>query len=265
LDRQSTDARPFLKFRQDDGYTSIDRVKVRRNVVLDEPKTTAGPADEVRVLLRYSNGQPAIVGKKRVGEGEVLLFTTAANDEHWNDWFLSLPFVPFVQVSLNHLLEGQPQLHNRVAGEPIRWQPPKTGAASSYDLLRPDGKRVRLGYPETVEGRPLLTAAETPRAGVYRLARTDGQPLFEGADKEQELAFAVVPDLRETEDLDSYSDRELAERLGIKVVQVKAGDDGAVFSGAERLKREWTVVLLWVLLALVLAEAVMAWVCGRAW
>lgn len=278
MDRQSAVAYPFLRFRQE-GFTSIDKVEVRKALDLEEPKTTDGSAgDEVRVLLRFNNGRPAIVSKKRAGEGEVMLFTTSVNDPNWTDWFIGLPFVPFVQVSVNYLLEGQPQVYNRVAGEPLRWQPPRTAGAAVFDLVRPDGGRVRLGYPDVVESRPVVTASDTPRAGIYRLTRADGVSIAAGdteegaikvdsaADKEPEgVPFAVVPDLRDTEDLTAFTPAQLDERLGFKAIHMMAGGEGNIFSGAERLKREWTIWLLAGLLLLTLGEPVLAWACGKAW
>src|SRR5262249_58974715 len=117
----------------------------------------------------------------------------------------------------------------------------------TFVLVRPDGKRVRLGLPEVVEGRPLLTAAGTSHAGIYRLLPADeapatdatrpGEPTAEG--ESPGVPFAVVPDLRESEDLTSLTDGQLDERLEFKPVHLLAGDDPDVFSGADRLNREW--------------------------
>jgi hypothetical protein len=266
LDRQSAESHPFQKFRQDEGYAGIDKVEVRRFLTVEPLKT--GTADEARTLLKYSDGRAAVVTRRKLGEGEVMLFTTSAHDGRWSDWFVSPPFVPFVQVALNYLLEGQPLTYNRVAGEPLRWQPPRNLASAAFDLIAPDGSRARVGYPETVEGRPLLTATETPRGGVYKVApaggalTTDGEPASAGAEA---VPFAVIPDLRETEDLDSFTEAQMRERLGPGFVWMTAADDGSAFGGAERLKREWTPWLLAAVLVLVMFEAALAWWCGRAW
>lgn len=262
FDRQSAEAHPFLKFRQDKGYASIDRVEVRRRLNLEEKTAdTSDPLALTRVLLRYNDGGPAIVSKRRAGEGEVLLFTTSVHDPSWTDWFIDLSFVPFVQVSLNYLLEEQPLVYNKVAGEPLQWQPPRDSAEALFDLDKPDGSRERLGHAESVEGRPLLTATDTSQAGVYRIEPADGTP----AAGRKGAVFAVVPDLRESEDLQSLKPAQMDERLGFRAVHLTAGDDGSAFSGAERFKREWTAGLLIVLFVLTLGEAVLAWLCGRAW
>jgi hypothetical protein len=274
LDRQSAESHPFAKFREEEGYAGIDRVEVRRALELEQQAERLGTLDETRVLLRYSNGGAAIAGRKRPGEGEVLLFTTSVHDTRWTDWFITPAFVPFVQVSLNYLLQGQPQAHNRIAGEPLHWQTAKAGTANAYDVVRPDGEHVRLGYPETVAGRPLVTAEDTPRAGVYRIVRADRplqasgeEPASDAKTSEEPdgVPFAVTADVRDGEQLQPASAAEIDGQLGFKPVHLTAGDEGGLFGSAERMKNEWTMWLLAALFVLVLGETVLAWFCGRAW
>ncbi|HTU22774.1 MAG TPA: BatA domain-containing protein [Gemmataceae bacterium] len=273
LERQSAELHPFAKFREDASYAGIDRVEVRRILELEQPTETSGSLDETRVLLRYNNGAAAIATRKRPGEGEVMLFTTSASDPRWTDWFITLSFVPFVQVSLNYLLQGQPQAHNRIAGEPLHWQAPRAGTARAYDLVRPDGEHVRLGYPETVAGRPLVIAEDTARAGVYRIQAAD-RTLQPGADGDADartvseaegVPFAVAPDVRDSEQLQPASVEDIDNQLGFKAVHLTASDEGGLFGSAERMKDEWTMWLLATLFVLVLGETVLAWFCGRAW
>jgi hypothetical protein len=123
-----------------------------------------------------------------------------------------------------------------------------------------------------------VTALDTARAGVYRIVPADADstpepsvPQAEGVEESRQeprlvgVPFAVVPDLRESEDLSSFTDAQIDERLDFQPVHLLAGDDPAVFSGGERLNREWTVWLLAVLLAFTFVELLWAWVCGRAW
>jgi hypothetical protein len=273
LDRRSAEAHPFAKFREEEGYAGIDRVEVRRALELENTTEPAGSVADTRVLLRYSNGAAGIATRKRPGEGEVMLFTTSVSDPRWTDWFITPTFVPFVQVSLNYLLQGQPQAHNRVAGEPLHWQAPKAGTGVAYDLLRPDGEPVRLGYPETVAGRPLVTAEDTARAGVYRILPADRQT-GKGTDSDVETSnniepegvpFAVVADVRDSEQLQPARSEDIDNQLGFKAVHWMAGDEGGLFGSGERMKDEWTMGLLATLLVLLLGETVLAWCCGRAW
>ena len=268
-DRKTAADLPFLhRFRDDKAFETFNDIAVWGALGVDEASRSGDP-EGARVLLRYDNGRPALVSR-RVGAGEVMLVTTSA-DTTWTLWPAWPGTVAFLDQMLVHLLQRQTQGHNRVAGERLQWRPPEAEAAKAFALLRPDQRRVRLGTPDAVQGRPLVTAADTWRAGVYRLVPAEGERAPEGrqADERQPpedgVPFAVVPDLRESEDLTSLTDGQIDERLDFRPTHLLAGDEPGVFSGGERLNREWTVWLLAVLLALTLLETLWAWLCGRAW
>ena len=128
------------------------------------------------------------------------------------------------------------------------------------------------------DGRGIVTADELFRAGVYRLSpdaennQVVNKSLQSSSKKKSLVAgtddgvpFAVVPDLRETENLEPWTNQQIDERLGFKPIHLTAGDDVAVFSGAERQNREWTPWLLMVVLAVAFVETGLAWLCGRPW
>jgi hypothetical protein len=120
-----------------------------------------------------------------------------------------------------------------------------------------------------VAGRPLVTAEDTPLAGVYRIVRVErnAQPGEEGkADDEPEgVPFAVTADVRDSEELTPLSAEQIDEQVGFKPVHRTAGDEAGALGSGERLRSEWTPWLLAGLFVLVLAETVLAWFCGRAW
>jgi hypothetical protein len=126
-------------------------------------------------------------------------------------------------------------------------------------LVRPDGSRERLGLPEATRGRPRVTAADTPRAGVYRI-----QPEGNNPERPAGAVFAVTPDLRESEDLTALSDKDLDDLLGYQAVHVTAGEEAAdtalsLRSGRGGHWRCWRASRHWAV------EAVFAWFCSRAW
>jgi hypothetical protein len=260
LDRAGTGS--FARFRGEEGYASLDRVEVRRRLPLLEPTSNEEKKQllgESSVLMRYRDGAAVIARRQRAGQGEVMLFTTSVHDPAWSDLFIAPAFVPVVQVALQQLLEGQPGVFNVVAGRGIQWQVPHGEVEQPFDLVGPDGNRQRLGYPVNVDGRPILTASEVDRAGVYRIVAagreiSDDTPLF-----------AVTADLAETDDLTMLQPAQIDERLGFSANHLVASEDGTVFSGSQRAKREWTGWLLLLLFVLVLAELALAWWCGRAW
>jgi von Willebrand factor type A domain/CARDB len=254
-------AGPFARFREEQGYATLDRIETRRRLLIEPPKEDEAKAlaEESRIYLKSRDGAPAVVGRKRPGQGEVILFTTSVHDGNWSDWFIAPAFLPVVQVTLNHLLEGRPETLNRVAGERLEWQVAKADEETNFDLVRSDGSRQRLGFPASAGGRALLTSTDLTRAGLYRIV-----PAGRDADENSPL-FAVAPDVRETDELQSLTWAEIDEKVGFPARHLTAGDDGGAFTGAERMRSEWTNWLLLALLVFVVGEMALAWWCGRSW
>ncbi len=256
-DPLTIDPKSFMASFREEPLSRVSQTNVQRYAVLDEEQ---GP-QESSVVLRYANGKAA-VATRRAGAGRVILVTSSP-DPKWTDWPLRHTFLPFVHVALSHLLSGEMENHNRVAGDPLVWHPAALAGSKVHLVLDPGGKRTRLGVPDRVEGRPVVTHAETSRAGIYRVRPDASGPASEGGDAD--VLFAVTPNLNESENLEAMTERQLDERLGFAVHHLIAGDDPSIFEGAERLKREWTLWLLLAVLLLVLFESLLAWYCGRGW
>jgi hypothetical protein len=215
---------------------------------------------------------PALASKK-VDAGEVLLLATAADpgwkegssDLVWTNWPLHPAYVPFIDVAVAHLLHGQTQNHNLTAGETLRWYPADL-LPRSFALQHPDGTNVRLGLPEKAGNRTVVTATDLTTAGVYRLIASGSGDAVVGGLEQKKLGvpLAVIPDLRESENLESFSDAELDQRLGFTPIHLNAGG-ATTISASDRLNREWTLWLLMAVFALAICEALLAWWCGRAW
>lgn len=250
-DPGSADASSFLAAFREEPLSRLSQANVFQWIGVDERTEK-----DCHVPLRYANGRPAVVCRL-VGAGEVVFVTTSA-DPRWTDWPLRHTYLPFVHVALSHLLDGPTAAHNRVAGEPLVWRPVAADGDKVFVAIDPDGRRSRLGVPRMVEGQPLVEATATSRSGTYRL--------FKEKDADDPgVLFAVTCDAREGEDLEAFSDAQVDERLGFKVNHLTAGDDLSVFAGAERLKREWTLWVLIIVLAIVAFETILAWYCGRGW
>jgi hypothetical protein len=283
VNRDSFELPAFLKFKADEFYKDFSRVEAYKALEL-EPFAAAAtkPGDAgakaeppVTVALRFNNGLPALVSKK-VDAGEVLLLATAADpgwkddssNPVWTDWPLHSVYVPFVDVAVAHLLHGQTQNHNLVAGETLRWYPADR-LTRAFTLLHPDGTIDRLGLPEMSGNRAVVTASDLPKAGVYRLFTmmptdpgTTSTPIEE---QKAGVPLAVTPDLHESENLESLSEAQLNERLGFTPNHVTAGAETGQGMLTDRLNREWTMWLLMAVLAMTIGEGLLAWWCGRAW
>ncbi len=151
-------------------------------------------------------------------------------------------------------------------------QPFTAGESGPKDFSPVYGATERLKPPERVGKRVVVTANDLPRAGVYYMtSQTQGTESTGLMPSVADLVktgtpIAVVPDLVESENLAAYTKEEINEKIGFEPIHIIAGaGEGAVSTGAERLNREWTVLVLLAVLLLVLCEVALAWWCGKAW
>jgi hypothetical protein len=238
---------------------------------------TEAPTDEqlgqgtTRIDLRFSNGMTALA-TRQVERGQVLLCTTTA-DRRWSEWAVSPAYVPIIHLAMGQMLQSEIQERNRTAGQPLVWNLPRGRETRPYVLTPPAGDEVPLGLPQTLEGRGRVVVEDTRRAGVYQLAPEaapgEDPERVTSLDREtprETLAarFAVAPDPRETENLDSLGEDEIDKLLGFRPVHVQATAASVGEQVAERRSQEWTF-LLWAVLALALFEVGLAWFCDRAW
>jgi hypothetical protein len=290
LNRDSITRPAFQAFRDDKYYEDLSAVGVWQAIDVAENAKSITPvkddkakdADGASVLMRYNTGQPAIV-TRTLDAGEVVFVTTAANFDlvygldgkaaapAWSMWPRVWVFVPFVHTLINSLMHNQSEAYNVTAGEVLHWYPSEK-SVQAYTLLHPDGKTsARLGQPTKKGKRLVVTADDLPRAGVYHLvshvpqAGDEDSPGSAAPSRQRGIPIAAGPDLAETADLSTFSDREVDGLLGFTPVHLVADSGADAITAAERLNREWTAWLLIGVLVLLASEALLAWVCGRAW
>lgn len=233
---------------------NLAKADTYRILPVEDPRVSENRKVAGRVLLRFNDGRPMLLSKP-VGDGEVLLLTTTV-DLSWTFLGINPAFPMFMNGCLAHLAQRSGGNFNRVAGEPLKWSPPDAGR--DYYLVKPDRDRVRLGRPREQDGRPTLTAHDTARAGIYEIVADGG---------DAPARFALVPDLRESDNLEALADDQIDAQLGgdVKAVHLSTGFDGSAFTGTERSRKEWTIWVLTALLLFALGEMLWAWFCGRAW
>jgi hypothetical protein len=253
LDRGSVTTEAYWNIREDEYYKGLNDIQVWRSFDLERP------AEGTQVLLRYTDGKPAVL-YRGTGAGAVLFVTTTADpgpgEPGWTDWPIHPLYLPCIDMTVNFLLHRQSQNYNYKAGDVIQWRPTERAARDSFVVLHPDGRREPAEPARVEEGSSLISVPDTARAGVYRIAPATGD-----ARDGQEIPFAVVPDLRESADLEALTDGQIDEKLGF-AVQHRVAEEGNL-TGTERLNREVTPWLLITVLVFAVAEAVLAWFCGR--
>jgi hypothetical protein len=100
-------------------------------------------------------------------------------------------------------------------------------------------------------------------AGIYQLSsgkinRTTGR--FQEIKKRP---FTVVPDVRESVEMDSLSAQEINDRLGFRPIHATAGTDPGSYLSTDRTNQEWTLWLLLAALVLLFRETFIAFMCSQ--
>ncbi|OFW11861.1 MAG: hypothetical protein A3H27_16675 [Acidobacteria bacterium RIFCSPLOWO2_02_FULL_59_13] len=192
------------------------------------------------VLLRFANGDPALVEKK-VGRGRVLLYASTF-DNVWSDLPLHPAFVPLVHQMVQYGVE--------MAAEPLAYTIPTTIALENYKprdnseeqawvVLGPEGKRE---VPLAEELRPDFVSIRRP--GFYQIRFAQKTSLIAANPDPRESDLAQLP----AEDRELWLAGFRAER-----------EATAQASSLELAKRQtiwWNLLILAFLVAL--AEAYLA-------
>jgi hypothetical protein len=148
------------------GRESFARVRSRRVMTTDPPAAT----DDVRVLLKYADGVPALL-ERRIGSGRVLLWTSTF-DLGWSNLPLQSVFMPFVQRMTGYLGGDAGAAATTAGGTVDDAVTIGFGSASADpEVSGPDGAIVP-------SDRGIGTLSFTPRApGAYAAVPTGLPPL----------------------------------------------------------------------------------------
>ncbi len=160
----------------------------------------------IYVIMRCGNGDPFLY-EGDAGEGKVFVFTSGLNPG-WSDLARRAIF-----VALMHRLPvyatarvGGRRLYT-VVGKRLELLDRRLPLDADYQLLRPDGIRVRLG-PRALPGGTYLEYAETDAPGIYQLL----------VDEQPHSYFAVNPEPQES-DLRRADVGRLAAAVGATVLE----------------------------------------------
>jgi hypothetical protein len=211
-------------------------------------------AEDSSVVLRFSNGEPALVERK-VGDGTVLLMTTPVTDPSrpagrsaWNELPTSEQSWPYV-VLMNEML-----LYLAGAGEnPLNYVTGETAVLTNDPAEDPERYQLftPLEEPQDVVARDgRLTVRFTERAGAYRLKGYRGGPVVRG--------FAVNLPAGQTR-LTRIAESDLDDRLGSQTYQLARSREEIVREvGETRVGREFYPYLMVLLVLLLGLEQLLA-------
>jgi hypothetical protein len=286
----------YWNFKDDKYYEVFDAVPVWQHIDVDETASAKKPVkkdddapeeketgkakdeNQPQVIVRLNSEKPLAVTRK-VDAGEVIFIGTAAQQEgadnnipNWTIFNKLPPYVYFLNATVAHLMHGQTQTYNLVAGQTLTWYPTEK-FDHVYSLVHPDGKTIeRLKPPERqrIDDRLVVTKPDLTRAGIYRIfahpkGLEGGESIDLTAALKASVPIAVIPDLDESLDLTQLTDRQLDESLGFTPIHITAGEPQGVSMGSDRQNREWTTLVLLAVLGLVVFEIAAAWWCGRGW
>jgi hypothetical protein len=315
LSRKSFNFPDYQKFKDDKQYEGFKEIEIYKAFPVIVPVRNENRADKntdekkrleqekreanVTIVLEYSNGWPAVISR-RVGEGEVMFVTTAAepgvssegkNAQFlWNNWALNGLSGPFVKNTLAHFMARSTGDHNFEAGRTLVWNArdkfdksftlyfPRAGEPEKKDKTpakqNVPRKLERLGSPvkDPDTGKYTVRATGLYQAGIYNIRAM--KKAEEGKDDETDdkhmsdsLPVAVIPDLAETKNLEAFTDDDFDKFLEITPAarHLLAGSGTERSTGADRFNREWTLWFLWALLILGMCECALAYWCGKAW
>jgi hypothetical protein len=137
------------------------------------PVEKAGEAGEPAVVLRYSDGAPAVM-ERTWGLGRVVLFSSTA-DTAWNDLPVRPSFVPLVHRALGAIVQRQDEGLNVRVGEKFsrRVNMEYLDKDAIFSKARQTDTARDLRRIEMVNGWPLLQFDQTDYAGIYEATVAD--------------------------------------------------------------------------------------------
>jgi hypothetical protein len=166
-------------------------------------------APTTRVVMRYSNGLPALL-EVAVGKGRTLVLTTPISDparprgrDAWNELPTAPDAWPFVMLAdqiARHLAGSQARRMNFLTGQGGEWLGRADEEPDTYQLFMPTGETRDIPVRD---GRVVVMSTESP--GQYRLRGFRNGPLLRG--------FSVNLPPNAT-DLARVTPQELSEQWG---------------------------------------------------
>ncbi len=205
------------------------------------------PGTSYQKVIEYSNGSPFLF-ESQYGSGNVLYVTTGVSSD-WSDLAFRGLFVPLVNRSIFYLAgAASTESQQIIVGQEATFASDRIDTRTDLEIEKPDGSRA-LMRRQASKGQTLTQFTDTGRPGTYRLLRGD----------EVQEQWAV-----------NYSATELeGDYWDVATLQAELGQDRSIYELGKdddltqelqesRFGREFWKVLLFVALALLVLEALLA-------
>ena len=131
-----------------------------------EPVSDEKSLSAVKVMMRFSNGDPALI-ERRAGLGHVILSASGAG-RSWNDLPIQSAFVPYVYQLMLSLGQGATSHRNLRLDEPLFLSLPIADRDKQVRVTSPDGKTTTLNSGLDARG-VTFNFAGTGQSGVYKI------------------------------------------------------------------------------------------------
>jgi len=218
---------------------------------------TADPGrHDVEIAAALPDGNPFIIAAP-LGRGRVILVATdastssvdAATGEPWTAWPTWPSFLPLVRELLTNATASQRASWQQTVGSAIAGSGVSEAEVSALQIARPDGTKAMLSIHLTPSGAE-WTYDATDLSGIYTIT---------GFPQGQSQQFAVNVNTAES-DLTKADINQLPAEIAKHTELPHGLDTGPIDAIAKSTWNQW---LLWSVLAMMLAEAYMAWYFGR--
>lgn len=245
-------ANPILTIFKDTSAMNLGTARFTVTYLL-EPESDANDPNAVQTLIRFSNGDPALV-ERTVGLGKVMIAASGAGTT-WNQLPLKTSYVPLVYQLLSYLGRGPTSRRNLQQDEPLFLTLPLTDANKSVRVKSPDG--TTKAQNSTLDSRGVtFSYASTSQAGLYEATVQES--------KTQD-AFAVGLPAEES-DLAYADPKQAVPQAGVATNKLVVADSPAQLQTTVRRSRYGAEVwrsLIWLLLPLLFLESWLAQRFGR--
>jgi hypothetical protein len=249
----STFINPGLALFREELGEEIARVRVPRWWKVSMPGRS-GSSVPVGML---ANGDPLFV-ERTVQRGRMLLCTVPLDDS-WHSDLISQPaFVALAHELIYYLAGARSADYNLQPGQPLRYWADSAADLEGLVLRPPNGPARRLptdgtadadNYPAQILRLPrgmMLQMEGTPGAGVYRLRKQTGPPVY----------YVAQTDPRESDltPCDESDRSKVAQLVPITYVQDRHDLVAGLEVGTQRREMWWPCLL-----------GVVALLCGEVW